>query len=842
MKGHTEEVCFKKRDAQKQAKLEVKQKQQSRQNSTPQQAHIAQIQYAGHASNIHSTPNPISDHSWLADTGATLHMTPYRHWLRSYTPMKIPITIADGRVIYSSGIGCVWFQPVVNGHKSAQILEFERVLHVPELDKSLFSVLWLSVAKSIEIFIKNRTLEFSRHNTCLWTASINSQYSAYLNGSVLPISLNSPSNPIACATVSSHSVSPPSLPSVSVSANASSTLPLDLSLWHQRFNHLNHAQLKQLISGQMITGIDITSSTQPDPICEPCLSGKSHRTVNKVATHRSNESLGLVHSDLHGPFPVATQEGFRYFVTFITDKGRFMSVQLLRQKSDTFGAFKVFKAWAELKTGEKVKILRHDKGGEYIGRNWDAFCALHGMEIQKTVRNEPHQNGVAERSNRTLVEGVISMLTQAKLPSTFWGYALHALVHTRNRSPTAALDGITPFESLIGLKPDASYFRIFGCLAYVNIQKDKRRGLQSHVEKCIFVRYPSGVKGWLFYNWVTKKFIISNAATFDERIFPGLAGHGVVDLAIPGEQPIPDAFFIEDEADQGGNDGNDAPPHPPAPEAPAQRPRPATPGGNFGFGPAPPPPPHFAPPPAGNTPAPPSPPAPPVQPAPAPPAGPVQRPKRNIQPAHVWQPMLGKVPNAEQYRDKPRSKSIPRAAQDRLTRSPSPDTTPAFIRPWQNRFVIPPTPSTAPILSSSNITPPKSSAPSRAITPPAKSSAHFKAISPPTPVPKSAIQPSPSASDKSIKSTSPPAQLPALLPSSSVGPSIVGSPTDLFPPLPPTIPGSPRSLKSSSTDELNIGPTEPVPVVARVDPEPGEAIVVESTPAPVNEASSSTLR
>ena len=144
--------------------------------------------------------------------------------------------------------------------------------------------------------------------------------------------------------------------------------------------------------------------------------------------------------------------------------------------------------------------LRHDKGGEFIGGKWDKMCAETGMEIQKTVRKEPHQNGVAERANRTLVEGVISMLTQAKLPSSFWGYALHALIHTRNRSPTSSLDGITPFESIYGRAPDVSYLCIFGCLAYVNVQKDKRKTLDSHVQKCIFVGYPPGVKGWEFYN------------------------------------------------------------------------------------------------------------------------------------------------------------------------------------------------------------------------------------------------------------------------------------------------------------------------------------------------------
>ena len=36
------------------------------------------------------------------------------------------------------------------------------------------------------------------------------------------------------------------------------------------------------------------------------------------------------------------------------------------------------------------------------------------------------------------------------------------------------------------------------------------------MEKCIFMGYPDGYKGWKFYNPITKKVIISERADFDE--------------------------------------------------------------------------------------------------------------------------------------------------------------------------------------------------------------------------------------------------------------------------------------------------------------------------------------
>jgi len=53
----------------------------------------------------------------------------------------------------------------------------------------------------------------------------------------------------------------------------------------------------------------------------------------------------------------------------------------------------------------------------------------------------------------------------------------------------------------------------------VHIQKDKRAGLGSHMEKCVFIGYLQGYKGWKFYNPTTKKTVIAERADFDERYF-----------------------------------------------------------------------------------------------------------------------------------------------------------------------------------------------------------------------------------------------------------------------------------------------------------------------------------
>ncbi|EGN93351.1 hypothetical protein SERLA73DRAFT_78655 [Serpula lacrymans var. lacrymans S7.3] len=56
------------------------------------------------------------------------------------------------------------------------------------------------------------------------------------------------------------------------------------------------------------------------------------------------------------------------------------------------------------------------------------------------------------------------------------------------------------------------------------------------MEKCVFIGYPAGYKGWKFYNPTTKRTIISERADFDERYFPGLKKTSTTAIPTP---PLP---------------------------------------------------------------------------------------------------------------------------------------------------------------------------------------------------------------------------------------------------------------------------------------------------------------
>lgn len=274
--------------------------------------------------------------------------------------------------------------------------------------------------------------------------------------------------------------------------------------------------IKKLSKLDLVEGFKLDSNAKPDPVCEPCLAGKMHSTPFPSSDTCANEVLDLIHSDVHD-VGVASPSGYRYWITFIDDKSRFRAVLLLKKKSEAFGAFKQFKAWAERVTGRKIRMIRHDKGGEYISKEFEQYLKDCGIEVQRTARNRPQQNGVAERANRTMEELLTAVLKDSGLPRWFWAECLAALVYVWNWCPTAAVVNSTPYQLWYKAKPKVDHLRVWGCVAYVHVQKDKRVSLGWHMEKCIFIGYPDGVKGWKFWNPETKKVVISERADFDER-------------------------------------------------------------------------------------------------------------------------------------------------------------------------------------------------------------------------------------------------------------------------------------------------------------------------------------
>ncbi|GJW90342.1 retrovirus-related pol polyprotein from transposon TNT 1-94 [Tanacetum coccineum] len=202
--------------------------------------------------------------------------------------------------------------------------------------------------------------------------------------------------------------------------------------------------------------------------CVACMSGKMARKPYSHQVERAKDLLGLIHTDVCGPFKIMSRQGAYYFVTFTDDFSRYGYVYLLKHKHEVFETFKVFQKEVENQLGKTIKSLRSDRGGEYMSQEFLDHLKDHEIISHRTLPYTPQHNGVSERRNRTLLDMVRSMMSQTTLPKSFWNYTLESAARILNMVPTKKVDK-TPYEIWHGQAPKLSYLKVWGCKALNNI-------------------------------------------------------------------------------------------------------------------------------------------------------------------------------------------------------------------------------------------------------------------------------------------------------------------------------------------------------------------------------------
>lgn len=420
---------------------------------------------------------------WIVDSGATCHMCNDDKLFVKLRSLKQPleVTLGDGCAVEATGQGTVVLEMASTSGKMSRC-KLHEVLYVPDLSYNL-----LSVSKAVEA---GKVVEFSETSCQILDANRKPITVAMRVGNLYYLN---------CLTDRQQA---------HAADNQSQQTKEDV--WHRRYGHLGVQNLQKLAKEELVDGFDY-NSLQAINFCEPCLEGKQHR--RKFPTgggRRSDEPLGLVHSDLCGKMNAKSLSGGEYFLTFIDDKTHYVWFYILKHKDEVFPRFLEWKALVERSMNQKLKVLRTDNGGEYVSAEFQSYLKKEGVRHELTVPKTPEQNGVAERMNRTLVESVRAMLADARLPHRFWAEALSTAVYLRNRSPTKAVKGMTPFEAWTGEKPNVEHLRVFGCAAYAHVAKDERKKLDRKSRKCVLLGYGTETKGYRLYDLERAKVFYSS--------------------------------------------------------------------------------------------------------------------------------------------------------------------------------------------------------------------------------------------------------------------------------------------------------------------------------------------
>ncbi|CAI7757447.1 unnamed protein product [Closterium sp. NIES-53] len=149
---------------------------------------------------------------------------------------------------------------------------------------------------------------------------------------------------------------------------------------------------------------------------------------------QSSDLVELVHVDLVGPMKEKGDVGGLYSMTMVDDYTRLTWSFPLAKKSDA--ARVIIEEWlpmVEPESGKRVKAICSDRGGEFSGMEFRSWLKRHGIKQQLTTTYTPQSNGVAERANRTIIEGGRTILVDSGLPLRFWPLAIRHAIVIKNR-------------------------------------------------------------------------------------------------------------------------------------------------------------------------------------------------------------------------------------------------------------------------------------------------------------------------------------------------------------------------------------------------------------------------
>ncbi|KAH9288722.1 hypothetical protein KI387_032839 [Taxus chinensis] len=220
--------------------------------------------------------------------------------------------------------------------------------------------------------------------------------------------------------------------------------------------------------------------------CKHCIFGKQKKArFLKVGATKKEQKSELVHSDVWRPTQVASHGGSQYYVTFIDDAIRKVWVYCIKRKYDVFETFKIWKALVENETNLKLKCLISENGGEYYNKVFDDYCSVNGIRKERTILRTPHENGVAERMNKTIMECARSMMINC---IGWW--------NTRR-----SLD----------------WKRVFGLEAFVHVDKENRKKLDAKSKRCTLIGYGYDDFGFRFWDLEDAKIVRSRNIDWNEN-------------------------------------------------------------------------------------------------------------------------------------------------------------------------------------------------------------------------------------------------------------------------------------------------------------------------------------
>ena len=327
-------------------------------------------------------------------------------------------------------------------------------------------------------------------------------------------------------------------------ASVATSIPAASLLAHAQYGHLCGRKIDQLIEHQAADGLVVAHKHAAHKLlianCDACMLAKMKRSAfGKEIDHAAQAPNDMVVADVVGPICVSvaaangTAETAKFYLSMVTDVfSRHLRGLVMADKRPSDDVIS-YLHWSQVQTGRPLKRFHTDGGKEY--NRAETVLESRGVKVTRTPVRTPQWNAIAERKNRTVLEMARSLLLHALLdPDVFWQFAVETAIFIHNRVTVVQPHGKTPHELFTGRKPDLGRFRVFGCDAFVRVSTEHPDKLSARAEKGVFVGYDSKREG-SFRVWVEGRVVVSRDVQFSEQQFEVARRHSSSKAAAGGE-------------------------------------------------------------------------------------------------------------------------------------------------------------------------------------------------------------------------------------------------------------------------------------------------------------------
>ena len=475
--------------------------------------------------NLKGKRGTINENTFIADSGASTHMTMSENGLFDVENIKSKIGVGDDHKLLSTKVGKKKIIIHQNNGKNIEVI-LTNVKYVPELKYNLFS-LTKALKSGWNIGNNDEIMYIKKDGINIMFDQVFETESGQITG---------------------VKTSVPSIPQGTMKKEK----PIHAMILHGMLGHANEETCKKTANK---FGIQIEGKFVE---CEDCMLAKAKQQNLKKKSDSISMKVGeRIFLDIT-PFNYKSFGGSKNWLLIVDDYSDFCWSYFLKTKDEL--AEKVVNFIKDLMMRNKIKIecIRLDNAGE--NKSLNNLCLKEGLGIkfEWTAPGTPQQNGKVERKFATLFGYARAMLNEAEVPlgtrKGLWAEAASTATHIHNiciRKNTSQ----TPYELVFDEYPRIiKDLKRFGEVGIVTFRKGKigKSKLENKGRHCIFVGYAleAPFKTYKMFDLRTRKIIISRNVKWINKMYGEWKGNKIKDSKIKFEE-------IEDEANENGSTDNE---------------------------------------------------------------------------------------------------------------------------------------------------------------------------------------------------------------------------------------------------------------------------------------------